>query len=125
MVSTESGVLSWERGYVEGEGSGSRYWSQSYSVYTYSSIRANPDSKLNPIALTISSPWSSAVLAESYRVDTPLLCQLIPLRSRVFAHSGMMIVRAAPTRIPIPRTDTALSCLPEISSIRLRLTRRG
>ena len=43
-------------------------------------------------------------------------------------YSGMMMVNAAPTRIPIPSTDIALSRFPDIrptSTCTARLTRRG
>jgi hypothetical protein len=42
------------------------------SIWTYSNINANPDSRLRPIALTVSESWRPSRGKEPNSVDTPL-----------------------------------------------------
>jgi hypothetical protein len=67
------------------------------------------------MALTVSWLCSEACFepcgSESNKVETPLLVSRSSARSDS-THSGMMMVRAAPTSIPIPSTETAFNCFP-------------
>ena len=78
-------------------------------------MSAKPASRLKPIDETISAPSSREEGTESYRVDTPLPISTVSYLLPLLTHSGMIIVNAAPTNIPMPSTVRTCRRTPRFS----------